>query len=134
AELLDHITRPVTLHADNITLGKALDIVLASTGLQAIPYTENIVTLKAKSSALYIADGIITGVVRNVKTQRPVANATITLDDGGMTVQTDRDGKFRITVKSGDHRISVQAVGIRRVAQMVTVPDGGIVDVDILVE
>ncbi|HSM15492.1 MAG TPA: TonB-dependent receptor [Gemmatimonadales bacterium] len=73
------------------------------------------VTLGAASLAAQ-ASGAIGGRVRDAGTTQPIANAQITVDEGGRGAVTSADGRFRVRViRSGFHTVRVRAIGYRPV-------------------
>ncbi len=62
------------------------------------------------------ASGAIGGRVRDAGTTQPIANAQITIDEGGRGAVTSADGRFRVRViRSGIHTVRVRAIGYRPV-------------------
>lgn len=80
--------------------------------------------------------GALRGVVRN-ETGRPIEYALVVLDPAGAArqVRTDREGRFDILGPApGQNAIRVMFVGYRPHESTVSVPAGGVVDIEVTLE
>lgn len=53
----------------------------------------------------------VSGVVRNAKTDEPLAGAVVKIDDGALWAVTDLDGRYRLSVDYGTFSMSVECLG-----------------------
>lgn len=68
--------------------------------------------------------GSLTGLVRDVESQRPLANATVTIDSIGRSTATDQNGAFSISnVPAGTYDVTVRYLGLEDSTQSITVGD-----------
>lgn len=68
-----------------------------------------------------MATGIISGIVMDVDTNEPIANATCGSERSSS--KTDSQGNYILAVTAGKHRLSCQALGYSPVVKFVTVAD-----------
>ena len=123
-DLVTRYTAPVSVHVTHITLGAALEIVLAGTSLKVLPLENGRVGIveSASGGEMAQAEGVIVGRVIDAKTQQPVRGVSITLDDSGRVARTDGEGHYRFAaVAAGGHRLTARSIGFARQTQLVTV-------------
>jgi len=124
ADVLASVHTPVSLTIRDIPLGAALDRVLNGTPLRATVVSNDMLTIKPKGD-VQIAAGIVAGAVVDARTKRPLAGATIALDDAKRGVTTEQDGTFRLgNVAPGTHTVRIRLLGYGKVTRSVTVTDG----------
>ncbi|XWW44187.1 TonB-dependent receptor [Fibrella sp. USSR17] len=74
----------------------------------------------------------LTGVVRDTRSNTPLTDATVQLDQGQQGTTTNRQGLFTITnVPAGSHQVRVSLVGYRSATQTVTTTDQATLSVQI---
>jgi len=77
--------------------------------------------------ACVMADGTITGSIKNTETGNPLMGANIVLTGTELGAASDEDGEFRITgVQTGVHTIKVTHIGYKTVTREVAVENGTI--------
>jgi TonB-linked SusC/RagA family outer membrane protein len=118
-------TERVTLTLSKVTVGSALDRLLAGTLLTAKPLAEGrIGILAAKDGGVSLA-GVIAGRVIDSATKQPVVGATVALTATSYGARTIDDGTFRLTgIPAGTYRLSVRRIGYRSYTTSVVVTDG----------
>lgn len=125
AVLVDARRGPVTLHVTNVPLQVALDRLLEGTLLRVVPDGAARLTVVdgGGRDAAHTA-GIVSGIVRDGKTNAVLRGANVTLDDSAQRVLTDHDGRYRfVNVPAGTHRVTVRFVGFARQTKLVAVSD-----------
>ncbi|ARK09248.1 TonB-dependent receptor [Fibrella sp. ES10-3-2-2] len=74
----------------------------------------------------------LTGVVRDTRSNTPLTDATVQLDQGQQGTTTNRRGLFTITnVPAGSHQVRVSLVGYQSATQTVTITDQATLSVQI---
>jgi len=117
-------TARITIHLTNTPLGVAFERVLAGTGLHVEPLRDGSLLVVRSTSETAQASGIVTGIVMDAATKRPVPNASVVIDSG-RPVRTREAGGFTIAdVPAGLHKLTVRALGYRAYSITVTVRDG----------
>lgn len=130
AQIVEGVTKSVTIHAVKVPLGKVLDQVLAGTGLRAIPASDGVTI--APINRENAVQGIVSGVVTDAATKRPIVGVVITLTGTSYTVRTDDDGKFRFAgIPAGKYRLAGRRLGYQPYSTVVDVEDGKSVTVSI---
>jgi outer membrane receptor protein involved in Fe transport len=120
----------VTLHVTRYPVQETFRALLHGTGLVASFPRYGVVTIGPASAA--IAGGSISGFVTDDVTRRPVAGATILLDDATRGVQSGNNGRFVLSnVPAGNHTVTVRRIGYTRVTRPVTVTENGATTVDV---
>jgi len=133
AQVLDDDSSVVTLHVTNLPLGVAFDRVLRNTNLRAEALSDDLVTIKTNPDGAAIVQGGITGTVLNAQTKAPLRDVTVSLDDAKNGVVTREDGTFRLSnVSAGSHSVRFRRIGYERLVKTVTVTDGEIATVSIV--
>jgi len=133
--LLDTVTKSISLHVKQVSLGAALNRILQGTGLYAAMTTADVVSIKAVASRSVQQDGIVTGTVRDAKTKQPLRGVLVLVDDATKGVTTDNNGIFKISnVASRDHILHVRKLGYEKYARKVTVLDAEQTSVDVTLE
>jgi len=125
-ELVDSVHKVVTLHARDITLGDAFERLFNGTPLQvlALPDARLGVSHRQTDGAAAQANGNVQVDVTDAKTKRPVAGASVTLDDSVRHGRTDEQGRVIFAnVAAGQHRVAVRGVGYTRRTGVVIVHD-----------
>jgi hypothetical protein len=70
--------------------------------------------------------GQLRAVIINVGTSRPVKDATVTIDPGGITQTTGADGKFTVDLPPGKYKITVTARGLAQQQLDVNIEQNGV--------
>ena len=124
-DVVARYTAPVSVHATRTSLGAVLRRALVGTALKVVPLDDGRIAIAVDPEGrANVAGGIVSGRVTDARTQRPVANASVMLDDSARVAHTDVDGHFRfINVAAGTHRVVVRSVGFARQNRSVTVSD-----------
>lgn len=127
--------KPVTVHARGITANEAFSRVLAGTPYQLQPSGEQLYLISKKPGKSLVSQGVITGKVVDGKNSKPIAGATISLENGANGVTSGEDGAYRLTgVSVGVHTISVRLVGYAKQTRSITVGEGATVVADFKLE
>jgi len=115
---------PVTLHAEKMPLGMAFEQILKGTGLRLIPLKGVLFGLAFTGRVEAQATGSVTGRVVDAGTNRPIADATVTIDSL-RPVRTRDNGMFTVAdVPAGVHKVVVRMLGYRSATTPVTVKEG----------
>jgi len=131
SELLESGTTMVTLHANKMPLGVALEQVLRGTGLRAQPVSGDLINLTVVRDGRAV-EGIISGKVIDGATKNPLRGAVVTIDDAKKGVTTSGDGTFRcVNIVPGDHVVRVRLIGYAKAMATVVVRDGEVTPVTI---
>jgi len=126
-------SRRVSMHLSDVSLGTALERILAGTGLHVVSDggTGLVVAVADQEHASRIAGGIITGTVIDASTKRALSGANVVLDDSVRNVRTNDKGEFRFdNVAAGTHRLVARYVGYSRQTKAVTITDEQTVSID----
>jgi hypothetical protein len=70
--------------------------------------------------------GQLRAVIINVGTSRPVANATVTIEPGGITQTSGPDGKFTVDLPPGKYKLTVTARGLAQQQLDVNIEQNGV--------
>lgn len=126
--------KPVTVHANRITIAEVFTRILAGT-----PYQ-----LQASGAQLYLVErkqtknttrGTITGKITDAKTGKGISGATISLGTDTRGAMSDEDGTYRLAgIVAGTHTASVRLVGYAKQTRSVTVGEGATMTVDFKLE
>jgi hypothetical protein len=68
----------------------------------------------------------VTGSVRDASTGEPIVRATVRMLDGGRGTYTSREGKFRLPLPAGTHRIVVSSLGYESDTLVMTAGAGAV--------
>lgn len=125
-QLVEGYQDPVSLNVTHTPLRVALEQLLAGTRIRVVPDgTTQLMLVDDASLHASQGTGTIVGVVRNAKTNQPVAGASLVLDDSTSRTHSDDAGHYRFSdIPAGAHRVTVRAVGFARQARVVTVREG----------
>jgi len=124
AQIVDGVAGRFTVNAKAIPLGDVLDRMLSGTQLRAVSLGRDLVSIEPGPRAQRMLDGIITGVVVDAATKRPVSGATVVVDKTKYTTRTADDGTFRIVgVPAGLQRVTVRRLGYQIFGTMIEVKD-----------
>lgn len=134
------VNKRVTIKADSITAGEALQRVLRGTGVVAVMTTSETVMLvkeKVRRAELPVADS--TGFaavlvhVADTTNNKYILGAVITLKGSKLTATSNEQGYALIQhVPSGLREVTVRFLGYSPVERTVIVPDSGYVRLDVL--
>ncbi|HET9985866.1 MAG TPA: SusC/RagA family TonB-linked outer membrane protein [Longimicrobiales bacterium] len=149
--LLDANTRRVTCACADVSVGEALDRLLAGTSVRPVelrgqialtpelaPAPAPVASVVAPPPApmLYLASapappppvplaGAITGRVTDAATGQPLASAQVFISALNLGTLAQADGRYRLeNVPAGTHTVSAQLIGYGTVTHDVTVADG----------
>jgi len=123
-----------TIDVRNVPLGEVVTRVLAGTPFCIVPLPGGQLGIVSTTSGS-ATSGIVTGVVTNVRTKKPIAGALVVLDDARNGVHTGNDGRFHIAgVSIGAHRVTARFVGMQKQVKTITVEDGQTVDMALALE
>lgn len=115
-ETLDETAAEVSASVDGMKPGKATIAQLAK-GSNAAPA----ITLEPE-----LPPGELRGVVRSLPGGKPVKGATITVEPGGQTIQTDDEGSFKQPLAPGQYKIKVTAPNMKQQELDVTIETNGV--------
>jgi len=134
SEAIAEYVKPVTLDVTATSLGTVLDRILVGTGLHPVADGPTRIMLVPTDAREAVGGpGDISGTVIDADTHEPVAGAMVTLDDAARGRQTGQDGTFRLDgVSSGAHRVTVRLLGYGRQAKAVTVTEGQVTSVRVV--
>jgi len=123
-EIVDAAGRNVTVHATQQPLSAVLTQLLAGTRLYAVVTAPGVIALKLTVNDVEsMGTGVITGVVTDAATKRPVAGAIVTIDSG-RSVKTQSNGRFTMNgIPAGGHTLIVRTLGYHVYSALVTVRD-----------
>lgn len=104
-------TSPVSINVRNSELADVLDLLFEG---QALDYMirDKTVIIKAGSAA---RQDIITGFVGDKKDRKPLPGVTVAIKGTQSAVQTDRSGKFTISIPSGAKSLEFRFLGYKTV-------------------
>lgn len=95
--------------------------------------TKNIY-INAVDWAINASLGEITGVVQS-ETGEPIPGATVRVENENISVQTNDQGRFSVGVSTGEHVVSVSAIGYEPVQQTVLVENiGDVVELNVTLQ
>jgi hypothetical protein len=104
------LERIVTCRCGGVTVGRALEQILADTGLTFTGSERQVRIVPAGSATPVALTAVVTGMVQGSGGER-VPDATIRIDDERQVI-SDTDGAFVVTaVRPGTHRLVVTALG-----------------------
>ena len=70
--------------------------------------------------------GQLRGIVKSLASGKPIANATITINPGGKTIQTGAGGTFQVDLAPGQYKITVSAPQLANQELDVTIDPNGV--------
>lgn len=120
---LDAVRAPVTLHVQNVPLGKVFEQILTGTQLAAIPLRSDVVSIESAAAAEQQGAGAVRGIVTNGVNKKPIEGAVVSVDSG-KPVRTGQNGVFLISgLSAGKHQVTVRFIGYRVYSIPVTIRD-----------
>ena len=133
------VNKKVSIKADSITAGAALERVLAGTGVVAVMTTSNTVMLvkeQGKRSEIPAADSsgfaYVLVHVQDTASDKPILGANVTMKGLKFDVKTSDQGYALMQhVPSGLQTLVVRFLGYTPIERPVVVPDTGYVRVDV---
>jgi len=132
-EILDAVTRPVTLDAKNMPLGKAFEQLLDGTSLVAVPMQRDVVSIVPGTATERRALGGVAGRVTDAATKKPIVGATVSLDGTKRGASTNEDGQFRVmAVTAGTYRVSIRRIGYQGYSTAVAIKDDSVVTLSVV--
>jgi FtsP/CotA-like multicopper oxidase with cupredoxin domain len=121
----------VYLRAKLITVAAALTDVLSGSGVDVVFNAAGGAALVKRPLPPPV--GTITGVVRDAKTGQPIPGATVIVEGTRVTGITSSTGGYRLSdAPSGTRTLRVRRLGYQPQTVSVTVPDAGVVTVDVI--
>jgi hypothetical protein len=126
----------VSLDAERITVGNALQAVLHGTGLEAIALPSGRISVGPRVAApgQVMAErvvGSISGFVLDSTTRQPVAYASVLIEETRQGTTVGPDGRYTITgVAAGEYRVTARRLGYVPKTRPVTVADGQVTTLD----
>jgi TonB-linked SusC/RagA family outer membrane protein len=126
-DLLDASQKRVTLQASNLPLRAAFEKVLSGTGMQVVPLAGGVLNIEADRPLASAFEGTIGGVVRDAKTNQPIAGAIVSVAVHGRTysVASARDGRFTLpAMERGTYTLTVRRLGYLLQEKKIVVSDG----------
>ena len=133
------VDRRVTIKADSITAGEALERVLRGTGVIAVMTTSETVMLvkeKVKHAGLPVADS--TGLaavlvhVADTTNDKDIMGAEVSVKGAKLTMASNQQGYVLMQhVPSGLRTVTVRFLGYSPVERTIVVPDSGYVRMDV---
>jgi outer membrane receptor protein involved in Fe transport len=134
SEAIVPVSRPVTLHAQGITVAAALTEVLLDTGLDVLVSPTGQMALVQKAADV-IQDGTVSGRVTDAKSGKAIPNVSVFLEGTRWRASSGEDGAYRLTeVKAGTYTLTASRIGYTKQSQLVTVPAGQEVTVDLTLQ
>ncbi|MFH5831283.1 SusC/RagA family TonB-linked outer membrane protein [Halalkalibaculum sp. DA384] len=119
--------RTFSVHIENYTLEKALQVIFNNSEIQFVPFPGGYVVLKErkKNNAKTRARAVISGQVMDRKTGRRLANASVRLIQRQQGSSTDREGRYAISgIEGGKYILSASYLGYNPARKQVTVTGG----------
>lgn len=123
SELIEAITRPITLHVKQQPISVVLERVLDGTSLHIVALDRDVIQIEQAMEVSRKSQGVITGIVTDARTGKPVLGAKIVVD-GTTKAETSDRGTYRVLVEPGTHLVMVRMLGYNKVSRTVTVNDG----------
>ncbi|WP_442588647.1 SusC/RagA family TonB-linked outer membrane protein [Pedobacter sp. AW31-3R] len=114
--LLQH-TGPISINVKNAALEDVLELIFEG---QSLDYLIRDKTVIIKMGAVARQD-IISGFVGDNKSRKPIPGVTVTIKGTKSLVQTDKNGKFSISVASGAKALEFRYIGYKTVVMPITV-------------
>lgn len=115
---------PVTLHAERMPLGTAFEQLLHGTGLRLVPLKNGLFGVTPERANAAQATGGVAGTVMDATTHKPLADAMVVVDSG-RAVRTGENGAFVLPgISAGPHQVIARLIGYRVSSTPVTIRDG----------
>jgi len=128
---IEKLDKPITLHAEKMPLGIALDAILQGTGLRAQAIAADLVKIEPTNQSINL--GTVVGTVTDANTKRPVVGAMVSLDNARGSIQTNANGEYQITgVVAGSHGFRVRHLGYTVFSTTIAVRDDEAARLDVL--
>jgi TonB-linked SusC/RagA family outer membrane protein len=130
------VDKPVTVHADGITVGGALFELLTGTGLDVELAVDGssaalIPRVRAWIPARGQSTGTITGHVTDSALKAPLSEVTVRVEGTALRTTANADGKYTIArVAPGTYRITARRVGYQPLTKEVTLAGDQIATLD----
>lgn len=97
----------------SVTVGEALTVLLAGTGLTPMPMPDQVLLVPEPEPSASVA---LEGVVVDADGAHGIGGARVEVRELGLAVLTDSNGRFRFQpVPAGDYHLTAQALGYRSV-------------------
>jgi TonB-linked SusC/RagA family outer membrane protein len=120
---LDAYDDLITVHLADVSLGVALDRILAGTTLRVVPDGRTQLAVVEQGNARVMqATGAVVGRVIDSATTRGIANVTVAIRSTKVSTVTSADGRFTLSaVPVGDQVLTARLIGYRPGAQRIHV-------------
>ncbi|WP_256006893.1 SusC/RagA family TonB-linked outer membrane protein [Pedobacter deserti] len=102
-------TRPVDINVKEKELDEVLKMIFAGQNLNYVVRDNTVIVQPAK----VVAQDIISGSVGDRRTRQPIPGVTVSIVGTRSVVQTDKNGKFTISVPSGAKSLEFRYVGYK---------------------
>jgi outer membrane receptor protein involved in Fe transport len=114
-EILSADTTQVTLNVENVSLGSALDSIFARTLFEVHLAAKDQLIVRRRgehsTTPKELGHGVV-GIVTDARTNLPLKDVSVSVDNGKINARTDTAGRYRIpTLYPGPHTISVRRLG-----------------------
>jgi outer membrane receptor protein involved in Fe transport len=115
----------VSLRVRDLPVMDAFERALAGTGLVATIRSGGTVMIVRDTRSTVAQSGVVVVTVLDAQHRRPLAGATVSLDDATSGVLTDANGVARFAgVSTGAHSITVRLIGRTKQSKRISVGDG----------
>ena len=121
--------KKITVQLKNVSLDSALQVCLRPFGLTYQMQGRIIVLRKAQQTSKTIAQSVINGLVKDENGVH-LPGVAILLEGTTMGTATDMDGRFKLTIPAGKHRLTFTFIGMKPVYKEVN----GDADITVVME
>ena len=121
--------KKITVQLRNVSLDSALQVCLRPFGLTYQMQGRIIVLRKAQQTSRTIAQSVINGLVKDENGVH-LPGVAILLEGTTMGTATDMDGRFKLTIPAGKHRLTFTFIGMKPVYKEVN----GDADITVVME
>ena len=122
------VNKKISVELNNVPLDSALQVCLKPYGLTYIMKGKIIVLQKPKS-ILAVMESTVNGIVKDEKGVH-LPGVAVILDGTSMGTATDMDGRFKLTIPAGKHRLTFTFIGMKPVYKEVN----GDADITVVME
>ena len=122
------VNKKISVELNNVPLDSALQVCLKPYGLTYIMKGKIIVLQKPKS-ILAVMESTVNGIVKDEKGVH-LPGVAVILDGTSMGTATDMEGRFKLTIPAGKHKLNFTFIGMKPVQQVVE----GDMDITVVME
>jgi hypothetical protein len=145
---IENISTPII--KDPVLLPDFLNELLRATDLHFIEYQGNVVIMPGKQqivqnngtgiNAIIIGDplnkgkfrkAVISGTILDGKTEAPIPGATVYCEALSKITTSDRDGKFKMELPTGENRIKISFIGLNDETRDILIYNDGDIKIDL---